>query len=303
MKFRIKIITVSILVIILSSAVWWFWANEAILPEGLIQANGRIEGDHYTVTSKIPGQVIELFSHEGDQVKKGQLMVLIDDVQMRAKLEQARQGLIAAEAQLTVAETQDKQAGRDAKRLHALFLDGTATKHENEQAKLAHNIASNQLRAAKAQRNLVKAKLAEAQSILDDLSIRAPATGVVTTRIVDVGEMVIPGGPLFDIVDLDRLYLKVYIPAKDIGKVRLELPAHIYTDAFPDDPVPAIVRYIASRAEFTPKEVQTPDERVKLVYAVKLFFDENPEHRLTPGLPADAVIRWQENTPWVKPSW
>lgn len=85
--------------------------------------------------------------------------------------------------------------------------------------------------------------------------------------------------------------------------MRLGLPARVYTDAFPDLPYAATVRYIASRAEFTPKEVQTPDERVKLVYAVKLYLNANPEHRLTPGLPADAVIRWKEGMEWTKPRW
>ena len=148
-----------------------------------------------------------------------------------------------------------------------------------------------------------EAALAEASSVQDDLTIRAPASGIITTRIIDVGEVVAGGAPLFDIVDLDRLYLKVYVPGKEIGKVRLGLPARVYTDAFPDEPVHATVRYIASRAEFTPKEVQTPDERVKLVYAVKLYLDANPDHRLTPGLPADAVIRWKEDALWAKPQW
>jgi HlyD family secretion protein len=148
-----------------------------------------------------------------------------------------------------------------------------------------------------------EAALVEVQSVLDDLVIPAPATGMITTRVVDNGEMVSAGSPLFDIVDLDKLYLKVYVPEKEIGKVRLGLPAQIYTDAFPDMPFSATLRYIASQAEFTPKEVQTPDERVKLVYAVKLYLDKNPEHKLTPGLPADAVIRWQEATPWAKPRW
>jgi HlyD family secretion protein len=95
----------------------------------------------------------------------------------------------------------------------------------------------------------------------------------------------------------------VFVPETEIGRVRLGLPARIYTDAFPERPFPATVRYIASRAEFTPKEIQTPDERVKLVYAVKLYLDENPDHRLTPGLPADAVIRWKDDTPWQRPRW
>jgi HlyD family secretion protein len=118
-----------------------------------------------------------------------------------------------------------------------------------------------------------------------------------------VGEVIAPGAPLFDIVDLDRLYLKVFIPANEIGKVRLGLPARIHTDAFPNEPLAATVRHIASQAQFTPKEVQTPDERVKLVYAVKLYLDANPQHRATPGLPADAVIRWKEDAPWAKPRW
>ncbi|MCG8380461.1 MAG: HlyD family efflux transporter periplasmic adaptor subunit, partial [Proteobacteria bacterium] len=117
------------------------------------------------------------------------------------------------------------------------------------------------------------------------------------------GEVVQAGQPLYELVDLQRLYLKVYIPEVEIGKVRLGLKAKVYTDAFPDEPFDATVRYISSRAEFTPKEVQTPDERVKLVYAVRLYLDENPDNRLTPGLPSDAVIRWQEDAPWVKPRW
>jgi HlyD family secretion protein len=111
------------------------------------------------------------------------------------------------------------------------------------------------------------------------------------------------GTPLFDVVDLDRLYLKVFVPEAQIGKVRLGLPARIHTDAFPERSFAATVRFIASRAEFTPKEVQTPDERVKLVYAVKLSLEDNPEHRLTPGLPADAVIRWRDDVAWRAPRW
>ncbi|MCK9989998.1 MAG: HlyD family secretion protein, partial [Rugosibacter sp.] len=160
-----------------------------------------------------------------------------------------------------------------------------------------------QLTTARAQQAQAEAALAEAQSVQDDLTIRAPAGGILTTRMVDVGEVIAPGAPLFDIVDLDRLYLQVYVPEKDIGKVRLGLPARIYTDAFPDEPLAATVRHIASQAQFTPKEVQTPDERVKLVYAVKLYLDANPQHRATPGLPADAVIRWQEGAPWARPRW
>jgi HlyD family secretion protein len=243
----------------------------------------------------------------------------------RTEVEQARAAL--AQAVATVDQT-----ARDARRLAELRAAGTAAQQQKEQAQLAWKVARDerdaaQARLARAQRGLDQAELGwdriraseedlaalradqgraralveEAESTLADLTVRAPTRGTVTNRLVDVGEVVAAGTPLFELVDLDHLYLKVYVPEKELGKVRLGLPARIYTDAFPERPFAATVRYISSTAEFTPKEVQTPDERVKLVFAVRLYLDENPEHRLAPGLPADAVIRWREDIPWRRP--
>lgn len=359
-------ITLAIVALLIILAAWWLWWREPPFPKGLVQANGRIEGDHYTVSGKWPGRVIELLAREGDLIEKGQVMVKLDDAQTQAKVNQAKSAVDVTKAQLKAAQTAlsvfkknvplkidtakaglnhadaelvsslatEEQTLKDAERFRELLKRETVERRRSEQADLSWKVARAQhstARAARTQaekllaeaelgREQIKAKenevdalaaqvtqaeaaLAEAQSVLDDLVVRAPASGMITTRIVDNGEMVAAGSPLFDIVDLDRLYLKVYVPEKEIGKVRLGLPAQIYTDAFPDKPFAATLRYIASQAEFTPKEVQTPDERVKLVYAVKLYLDENPDHQLTPGLPADTVIRWQEKTPWAKPRW
>jgi HlyD family secretion protein len=307
-----------------------------------------------------------MFAREGDTVKKGQLLVRLDDFQVRARVDQARQaalalemrlksaetavavlkedfplaveaaeaGLVQAESQLATARANEKQAGRDAARFRKLARSGTVDQQRHEQMELAWRTARNQVVAAEqartaatkrleqarlgkrrilaqeeaaaalaAQRDQAKAALTEAESVLSDHGIRAPAAGVITTRLADLGEVLAAGTPMLEIVDLDRLYLKVFIPEVEIGRVRRELPARIYTDAFPDRPFSATVRYIASQAQFTPKEVQTPDERVKLVYAVHLYLEDNPGHRLTPGLPADAVIRWQEDAPWARPRW
>ncbi|MGQ0596783.1 HlyD family secretion protein [Aquabacterium sp.] len=349
---------------LLTVALWWFWLRSPPLPDGLIQANGRIEGDHHAVAGKMPGKVADLPAREGDSVKKGEVLARLDDAQIQAKLDQARQAVSAMEAQWKAAQTalavarkdlplaiqtaeanlaharaqfasarsSAEQAALDAERFRRLAEAGTVDRHRYEQMALAGEVAANQARSAEeavrvaekqlaqtrlgderlraredevkalaAQLAQASAALSEAESVLADLTIAAPADGIITQRLVNAGEVVAAGAPLFDIVDLDRLYLKVYVPEKDIGKVRLGLPAQVYTDAFPDRPFPATVRYIAARAEFTPKEVQTPDERVKLVYAVRLYLDANPEHRLTPGLPADAVIRWREDAPWAKP--
>ena len=111
------------------------------------------------------------------------------------------------------------------------------------------------------------------------------------------------GVPLYAIADLSKVYLKAYIPEPMLGRIQLGQAAQIWTDSAPDQPIEAKVGYIANRAEFTPKEVQTPDERVKLTYAVKLYLDQNPEHRLTPGVPADAVVRWKDGVAWQQPRW
>ena len=370
---------------------WW---QTGPLPLGLIQANGRIEGDRVTVSSKFPGRIAELAAREGDDVTTGQKLIQLDDKQVLARVDQAEQAVAACEARinaahanvasldaqiqaarstldvfrkevplsissaeanlahaqaLTASAVSDEKHARDDYERHQKLIDINAVaEHEYEEMWLAWTKARNELTIAEAAeikakqllaesnlgedrirskeddiqalvaqraaavaieaecvalRSQAEAALAEQRSVLDDLTIIAPSRGIITTRTADKGEVVAAGAALFNLVNLDQLYLKVYIPEPNIGQVRIGLPARIYTDAFPDRPFDATVRYIASRAEFTPKEVQTPDERVKLVYAVKLYLDDNPDHCLTPGMPADAVIRWKEDAAWAQPQW
>lgn len=334
------------------------------LPEGLIQANGRIEGDHVTVASKFPGRIVDLLAREGARVTKGNVLIQLDDAQTRAKVDQADRLVDSLSAQVEAAHTElavlnldvplaieaasarvesaraavqkakavEYEARRDVDRLRVLIREQAVSQQQLDQAESRWKVSVSDIVVAKAaldqaakelsqaelgwkrirskeadvaalerQRDQAEAAQAEAASVLKDLTIVAPTDGTVTTRMVDVGEVVAAGAPLLELVDLDRLYLQVYVPEFQIGKVRLDLPARIYADAFPDQPFEATVRYIASKAEFTPKEVQTPDERVKLIYAVRLYLTANPDHRLTPGLPADAVIRWKEDAAWMKP--
>ncbi len=342
------------------------WPHEPTLPEGLIQANGRIEGDHITVSSKFAGRIHTMSVQEGEFVKTGQILIVLDDTQVRTRVAQAEKAVESLRAKVDTlrmdleilrrdvplsietavaelehgralsakAEATEQQARREAVRMRRLAADGAASRQKREQSELSHTVASNELAASRtavagAQKRLAQAMLgwdrikvkegelkqtgaqldqsmaalAEDRSVKDDFEIRAPADGVVLTRIANVGEMVAQGAPLLDLVDLDRLYLKVYVPEVQIGMVRVGLPARIHTDCFPDRTVPGTVRMISSRAEFTPKEVQTPDERTKLVYAVKICLDENPDHFLTPGMPSDAVIRWKDDVDWAAPRW
>jgi len=282
---------------------WDRWAAATRMPDGLILVSGRLEGDHVTVASKGTGRVVQMLAREGDQVTEGQVLAELDDTQARARLDQVRHAVGALDAQLQAARATLAQASRDALRYRALAETGTVDRYKREQTDTALAVSTNQVAALEAQLAEARSAVVEAESVVADLTIRAPAPGTITTRVANLGQVLAPGMALFDIVNLDALYLKAYVPETAIGKVRLGLPALVYTDAFPNDPFPATVRYVASRAEFTPKEVQTVDERVKLVYATKLYLDGNPERRLTPGLPADAVVRWKDGTPWVTPRW
>lgn len=365
MSRRILMIGAAIAVIV-AIAAYQFIDRARLLPEGLIQANGRIEGDTIIIASKQAGKVIAIHVHEGDDVAIDQVLVELDDQATRARLaaaeaanaaanaqvEQCRAeyevlceevpysidaataAVTAAEARLQQALAEEKQAEKERERYWTLAESSSVGWQAAERADLKWRQAIDAVTASRAmlvqakdtlknaklgparitakqaqtaafeaEADAAQARLDEARSVLGDLTIRSPASGAVTMRLADLGEVINAGTPLLEVVDLDRLYLKVYIPEVDVGKVRVGLPAQVYIDAFPDTPFAAEVKNIASRAEFTPKEIQTPDERVKLVYAVKLYFTENPEHRLTPGLPADAVIRWQEDTPWTKPRW
>lgn len=356
----------ALLLFVIAVVGWRVISGRGALPDGLIQANGRIEGDQVAISSKFGGRIAQLMVREGDTVQAGQVLAVLDDAQVKAKVAQLKAASEAYDAQIEAANTMlamqrkelpltissaeagasradaavDKakathlQAQRDTDRARELLAKNFVNRQRVEQSELAtttataeHSAASDaalqaqkqaalaklgvdrisvkesELAVLRAQRQQAQASLAEAESILADLTIKAPSPGIIMTRIREPGEVIAAGSPVFELVDLDRLYLKVYVPEVQIGKLRLGLPARIYSDAFPDTPFDATLRYVSSRAEFTPKEVQTPDERVKLTYAIKLYVENNPGHKLTPGLPADAVIRWKEGVEWAKPKW
>ena len=136
-----------------------------------------------------------------------------------------------------------------------------------------------------------KAATNEIKSYVDDTVIISPCNGTVIAKLVEQGEVIPAGTPVVTIVNLDNLYLKGYVPETQIGKIRFNAPAYIIVDAFPDRHSPAYVGYISQSAEFTPKEVQTKEERVKQVFSVKLYLKKNPKHFLKPGMPADGYIK------------
>ncbi|GER92893.1 secretion protein HlyD [hot springs metagenome] len=184
-------------------------------------------------------------------------------------------------------------AEKELKRAEANLKSALASKELVE-------VKKKQLKSAEANYRAALARLEEAYADLKETKIYSPSNGTILSRPVENGEVVNPGTPLYVMVDMDRLYVKVYVPEPDIGKLKLGNEARIYVDAFPQKTFNARITKIYEQAEFTPKAVETREERVKLVFGVELSV-ENPEGIVKPGMPADAVIRWKEGTQWIRP--
>jgi HlyD family secretion protein len=151
--------------------------------------------------------------------------------------------------------------------------------------------------SAKNQAESAWARVKEIEAVLADSKLFAPVSATVVNKLAEAGELVVPGRPVAILIDLSDIYVRVFIPEKDLGKIRLGNPARINVDAFPDKFFPGRVIEIAQQAEFTPKEVHMKDERVKLVFGVKVKI-ENPEGHLKPGMPVDAKIKWKDEAQW-----
>jgi membrane fusion protein YbhG len=294
----------------------------------VISASGTIEAVEVNVAAKVSGEVLELVVDEGSRVKPGDRLALIDHAALDIQLRQAEAGVRLAEAQLALlvkgarvedirqaeaaleqAEAALKLADDDARRMRELARTGSVTPKSRDDSEARLIVAAAQRSSAAEALSKVRrlarpeevqaaeARLAQAQAAADllgktiaDCAITAPAGGVVTHKAVEAGELVTPGATVVTLVALDTVHVMIYVTEKELGRVRLGDAADVTIDAFPEKVFPGRVTYISPQAEFTPKNVQTKEDRVKLVFGIKIGI-ENRDGLLKPGLPADAVIR------------
>jgi len=198
---------------------------------------------------------------------------------------------------------------RKAKEHYALAVEGPR-KEEIETARAQLSQAQASLRLAKTRKIQVdalrrdlqtaEAQVKEASSSLEVIKTQieysklyAPVSGVILVKNAEPGEYLVPGGAVVTLGDLDRPWLKAFITETDLGRVKLGQKVSVTTDSFPGKVYEGTITFISSEAEFTPKNVQTAKERVKLVYRIKVSLP-NPKHELKPGMPADAQIQINE---------
>jgi HlyD family secretion protein len=281
------------------------------LPDQVVYGNGHIEGTEVRVAAEIAGRVVESTLVEGRRVERGDLLARIDDTDLRLERSRVEAEIAALKAERQRAANEAevwrhhrRMAARDLERYRELRERKTATPQRVEQAEDTFQEARGRVAALEAQidaiENRTVASLADRQladNRIGKTRIAAPTGGTILAKGVESGEFVQAGQIVTVLVDLSRVELKVYIPEKDIGKVKLGDATRLRIDAFPDRLFDAAIARVDSQAQFTPRDIHMPEERVRMVFGVTLAID-NAEGVLKPGMPADAWVLWQAGSAW-----
>ncbi|WP_188747468.1 HlyD family secretion protein [Marinobacterium zhoushanense] len=281
------------------------------LPEAILYGSGHIEGTEIRVSSETIGRVLENRMQEGRPVTTGDLLLRLDDSELKirqalaeAELTAIRDGIDALQAELSIWRHHTRTATSDYERFRELSQSGTATPQQLGQAEDRLKEAEGQVKVLQAKLTESDARLLAAQQSLrlvklerEKTEITAPADGVLLVKGIETGELATPQTAVAVLVDLSRLKLKLYIVEQQIGKIRLGNQARVRINAFPSRYFLGKVVRIDQRAQFTPRDIHLPEERARMVFGVELALD-NPDGLLKPGMPADAWIRWSDDQAW-----
>jgi HlyD family secretion protein len=286
------------------------------MPDGIVKSNGRLEATQVDVSAKYPGRLATLTVNEGDEVTAGQVVATISSPETEAQLRNAQAQVLKAKRALAEANALIVQrksdldfAGPDYERAKQLVARGNISQQATDSRRNKLEAAEAAYVAANAQRDQAEAaiKAAEAdveryQSILVDLVLVAPRSGRVQYRLARSGEVVAAGQRVLTILDLNDVYMTIYLPAEQAGKLALGDEARTILDPVPQYVLPATVIFVATEAQFTPKSVETAEEREKLMFRVKLQAD--PEvlskyHRqVKTGVRGLGFVRTDPKVPW-----
>ena len=293
--------------------------------DGRIFASGHVEATEVLISTRVAGTLEHLGVDEGTSVEVDQEIARVDTVDERLALESAQADLALAQAELNLrlagareedileakaglvkAEADLAGAARDLERMDGLLAAGSGTTKSRDDARTRHDVAAaavqasrerlrrleagsrpEEIAAARARVQAAEARIAQVAQQIEDAVILSPVTGVVTRRLSEQGELLAPGTGIVVVTDLAGAWLNAFIPAPDLGRIRLGQEAAVLTDD--GQTRTGRVSFIATQAEFTPKNVQTRDERIRLVFRIKVALD-NADGLFKPGMPAEARL-------------
>jgi len=300
---------------IAGGAYWWKLENDR-LPDSIASGNGRIEAETVQVATRTGGRVLKVLVSEGDMVAKGQLLVRLDTDELNASLAGAEAQVAAAKdtvasvkAQIAQRASELKYAEQALKRAETLVSKGHISQQEVDQRLTAKETAEAALAAAKAQLanaessvETARAEVRRIGTLIDDADLKAPISGRVQYRLAEPGEVLAAGGRVVTLLDLSDVYMTIFLPTSEVGRVYIGAEARIILDAAPEYVIPAQVSFVAADAQFTPREVETRTEREKLMFRVKIRIPAEllREHieKVRTGLPGEAYVMMAPETAW-----
>jgi HlyD family secretion protein len=295
---------------------YWWQHSRSQLPPGIAWGNGRIEADEIDIDTKFAGRIAEIRADEGDVVKAGQIVARMDTRDLAASLKkseaqvrQAQKSIEEANANVVQQTSQVLLAQQQFDRATYLVQRGAQTREVQDQRQQQLDSANAALKAA-------QARVTEAEHALEasthdvelymvniaDNTLVAPKDGRIQYRIAHIGEVLPAGGKVFAMLDVSYVYMDVYLPTREAGKVKAGADARIVLDALPNVAIPAKVSFVATQAQFTPKAVETKDERDKLMFRIRVKID--PERlraraeAVRSGLPGVAYVRLDPAVAW-----
>lgn len=294
----------------------WLILSKPALPAGFAGGNGRLEAKQIDIATKYPGRIKAVLADEGDTVDAGQVVATMDTEPLEAQLREAEARIVEAQdnrrtalAEVTVKRSELAYADKQYKRSKELVVRGAVSEQEKD-IDLSHlEVARSALLGVQAQavrtQSAIDAATAVAQRLkaeIKDSVLRAPVRGRIQERMAEPGEVLSGGGKVLTLIDLSKVYMYVFLPESVAGKVALGSEGRIVLDAAPEYPIWAVVSYVSSSAQFTPKTVETAEERHNLTFRVKLQLDANRLRQFEPyvkvGIPGMGYVRFDQNAPW-----
>ncbi len=291
-------------------------SRRAPLPQGFVSAVGRIEATEVDVATRLPGRLAVVLVKEGDMVSKGQLLARMDTGELvadlrgaQARLQQAVQNRKYAEAIVTERQSDLDYVAKQLRRTRDLVRRRLASREKLDRDRSRHRKALAALQAARfrvaesaAAIDATRARIDKLRTLIRDSSLRAPVDGRVLYRLAEPGEVLAAGGRVLTLLKLTDVYMTVFLPTRVAGRLSLNAQARIIIDARPDLRIPARVSFVAPRAQFTPKEVETKSERDKLMFRVKLSISPDllKKHidKVKTGVTGTSYIRLDPKAKW-----
>ncbi|MGC9369564.1 MAG: HlyD family secretion protein [Paracoccaceae bacterium] len=313
-----KRIALAAVIGLLAAAVLWLWQRDRAddLPPGFARSNGRIEAERIDIATKFGGRLREILVKEGDMVEAGQVLARLDTAQIEAQLREAEAGVRAAEqglaearavlaerkSSLTFAEQELFRAETLGERGYAPGETIDLRRTQKAAAEAAVKSARAAIASAQARIEAAQATVDRLRADLDDYALTTPRAGRVQYRLAEPGEVLAAGARVVTLLDLTDVSMTIYLPTAQAGRLAYGAEARLVFDAAPQFVVPASVSFVASEAQFTPKYVETAEERENLMFRVKLQIPPDllraHQEFVKTGVPGVATVRLDPNAEW-----